>query len=236
MRRRAAKRRGFIAFVACFGALTSSLPGQAHAEQAFAPPRLFGPGGPLSPFPPGGPPPSAPAPTLQPVGAGGGGGWPVFGAVFNPALAPLGKWTVRVEAAPVRYVSLVADGSLLKIDFPNVPTIEGKSIELGVHVWPGGGGLRGFYVGPRYLYGKGDSTEATGTLTGWGFDVGYQLVLGHFALNLGAGVETGKLALSPKGDPSVLETIDPKLVDRLARESNETRVLPVATIGLGFAL
>ena len=87
-------------------------------------------------------------------------------ALFNPALAPLGKWTARIEAAPVRFVSLALDGSLLKIDFPNVPTIERKSIEIGVHVWPGGGGLRGFYVGPRHLHGNGDSNEATGKLTG----------------------------------------------------------------------
>lgn len=236
MRRRVTKRRGFVVLAVCVGVSSALHARPAAAEQPFSPPRLFGPGGPLAPFPPGGPPPSAPAPTLSPLGTGGLGAFPVFSALFNPALAPLGKWSARVEVAPVRYLSLVADGSLLKIDFPNVPTIEGRSIEIGGHIWPGGEGVRGFYVGPRYLYGKGDSNEATGTLTGWGFDVGYQLVFGHFALNLGAGVEAGKLSLSPKGDPAVLGTVDPGLVARLQRESNETRVLPVATIGLGFAL
>jgi hypothetical protein len=221
--------------IATFGVAFPSalLVSPARADDGFAPPKLFGRGGPLAPLPPSGPPPSREAPPLQPRSLDGGllGTGPIAAAVFNPALGPVGKWSVRLEGGVAPFLSLYVEPGSIDIDIPGVFQVSGTSVELGAHVYPQGRWLSGFYFGPRVLTARGENDAAKSSLSGFGGDVGYQLVVSVVAVNLGLGVMAGKATAEPKG----------ALVGQTAAAGKKelgswSGPLPVAMLGLGFAL
>jgi hypothetical protein len=210
-------------------------PRAAHADAppALSPAKLFGRGGPLAPLPPSGPPPSREAPVLQPLSWDGGllGTGPIAAAVFNPALAPVGKWSVRLEGAVAPFLSFYVEPGSIDIDIPGLFRVSGASVELGAHVYPQGRWLSGFYFGPRVLTATGENDTAKTRLTGFGGDLGYQVVVSVVAINLGLGVMAGKAVAEPKG--AAVGQVAAAGKKELGSWSGP---LPVAMLGIGFAL
>jgi hypothetical protein len=104
-----------------------------------------------------------------------------------------------------------------------------------------GDGLNGFYIGPRYSTGKGDTAEATGQYTGWGGDLGYQFVIAsHLVINLGLGAIyiNGSAAAKDSAIASYVPSgVDPANYGIDTQQTvSKSLLLPVATLGVGLAL
>lgn len=156
---------------------------------------------------------------------------------FNPALFAFGVWSVRGEMAFLPFMSILgeynrlSDFTVPKLD--NRIHLDGYVVDLGLHLWPGGEGLRGFYIGPRASFGSGSDREGQGEggLVGYGGDFGYQWVAGIFAFNLGVGVGRATVKIEPtdvlKNSPDAPESLRQASV-------SETFWRPYLTVGLGF--
>jgi hypothetical protein len=164
----------------------------------------------------------------------GQGSSPRLGVLINPALFAYGKWSGRVELAPLRAISVFVEYSRLRgLTIPKFPeSVDGHVVEVGFHLFPMADGLRGLYLGPRYISGKGEDQAglASGELSGWGGDIGYQWVAGFFLVNVGAGVARATAKVTPA----------PETADQLPEGDREpaerTFWAPVVTVGLGLAL
>jgi hypothetical protein len=159
---------------------------------------------------------------------------PILGVLFNPALFGYGKWSGRVELAPLRAVSVFVEYSRLTgLAIPKFSErVDGHVVEVGLHLFPMADGLRGFYLGPRYISGTGEDQGglASGELSGWGADLGYQWVAGFFMVNVGVGIGKAKATVTPR----------PETADQLPEGDREPAersfLVPLATVGIGLAL
>lgn len=203
-----------------------------YIDRPVDPGRLFAaPDGPLSPGYPRRRPVSTAArlDLLDPVTRS-----PILGVLFNPALFGYGKWSGRVELAPVKALAFFAEYSRLRgVTIPKFPErVDGHAIEVGLHLFPMADGLRGLYLGPRYISGTGEDQAglASGELSGWGADLGYQWVAGFLMVNVGAGIGKAKAKVTPA----------PETVDQLPEGDREPAErsfwLPVVTVGIGLAI
>jgi hypothetical protein len=116
-----------------------------YQDRPIDPRQLFvAPGGPLSP----GYPQRHPTSTAPPMDLlDGQARSPILGVLFNPALFAYGKWSGRVELAPLRAVSVFAEYSRLRgLIIPRFPErVDGHMVEVGLHLFPLADGLRGLY-------------------------------------------------------------------------------------------
>jgi hypothetical protein len=155
---------------------------------------------------------------------------PYLVLLVNPALVAVGKWSFRAEIAPLPAHALFLEYSRLKIQVPEFPAaVRGQSFDIGYHLFPFGWHLNGLYLGPRYFFGDGKTDEAKGSLRGFGFDLGYQLAFGIFALNAGVGLGRALVQIE--------RTIDiPEGVTVSVPEKEERRELvPLLTLAFGLA-
>lgn len=169
---------------------------------------------------------------------------PTVSVLFNPALAPLGKWSGRLELAPVRALSLFAEASFVRgLKVPRVASqlsryVDGEMLDVGLHLFPAGKGLRGFYIGPRLSLGAGDTQDglARGTLRGWGFDLGVQWNISALAFNLGAGLAHNDITLKRGDDAERLAAErGVQIPEELGQGASRAQLLPLITAGVGFA-
>ena len=158
--------------------------------------------------------------------------------LFNPALAPLGKWSARIEIAPLPAHALFVEGSLLNLSSGLTgysDDIRGRSLDIGYHLYPLGRGLDGLYLGPRIFFGSGSTDLAVGKVFGYGGDIGYQWVFGPVALNVGIGAAYAKVSVDASGSVPAGFAVPPEYVALLSQPIDQALVIPVATLGLGFA-
>lgn len=159
---------------------------------------------------------------------------PRVAVVFNPALAPLGKWAGRLEVAPFRAHALFVELSSVRLDTGDT-RVDGTEIDIGYHLFPLGDGLAGLYLGPRWVRGTGQSDVARGTATGWGGDIGFQWVVGPIAINFGAGVAYAHFVIDPKLELITSPDVSPEVKAQIPKQVDTWQILPLATAGLGFA-
>jgi hypothetical protein len=159
---------------------------------------------------------------------------PRVALLVNPALAPLGKWSARLEVAPLRAHALFVEASRARIDVGDT-RVSGSEIDLGYHLFPLDRGLSGFYLGPRYLYAKGESDVARGTASGFGADLGFQWVIGVFALNFGAGVARAKIVIEPKSELASAAGVPDEVKASLPSRVETTQIVPLGTFGVGVS-
>jgi hypothetical protein len=173
--------------------------------------------------------------TARPLSYASGERGPIFGLLFNPALGAFGKWSLRAELAPVPYVSVFLEGSrVIDADVPRVPEpISGTTYDVGLHLFPMGDGLRGFYLGPRYSRGSGHSKDGLvdGAMTGWGGDIGWQFVVSVIAINIGVGATDNEIVATPSAE-AIARGLP---AEGLPAEVRHQQVLPLVTAGLGLA-
>ena len=160
--------------------------------------------------------------------------------LYLPPLLPIGRWSGRIEVAPLPAHALFIEGSLLRIE-PGVSgyaaAITGRSLDIGYHLFPAGVGLRGFYVGPRAFWGSGTTDLAKGTFVGYGVDGGYQWVSGHIALNFGLGAAYTKLHGGAADGIADRFKVPKQYQSLIAQQSvRESYVLPLFTAGFGLIL
>ena len=174
---------------------------------------------------------------LSPASVSDGDGPTWVSVQVNPALFAFGIWSFRAEVAIIPYLSVLGEYS--RVHNFSVPKLEddvhldGNLYDVGLHLWPQGHGVRGFYLGARYSFGSGtDGVYEEGKLRAWGVDLGYQWVAGVFAFNLGVGGGPGKATITPsdavRNDPST----PPELRDKSVEV---TFPRPYVTVGLGAA-
>lgn len=163
---------------------------------------------------------------------------PIFGVLFNPALFAFGRWSASAELAFLPVLSVFVEGSrILNFKVAKLPDdhdkISGYLVDVGLHLWLFGEGLRGVYLGPRTFFGSGSETDglADGKLSGWGADLGYQWVAGVFSVNVGAGLGSAKVVVTPTDD-AVQRA---KLPEGLQQEVTRTFLIPLVTVGIGAA-
>ena len=159
---------------------------------------------------------------------------PRVAALFNPVLAPLGKWSARVEVAPLRAHALFVEGSVVRFDVGDV-RVSGTELDVGYHLFPLDQGLAGFYLGPRYLHATGESDVARGTDNGFGGDLGFQWVLGVVAINMGVGVAWTKVTLDPKTELLSSPDVPDDVKASVPAPVEVKRVFPLGTLGVGLA-
>ena len=159
---------------------------------------------------------------------------PRVAAIFNPVLAPLGKWSARLEVAPLRAHALFVEGSIVRFSANDVH-VSGIELDVGYHLFPLDQGLSGFYVGPRYVHASGESDVARGTVSGFGGDLGFQWVLGVVALNMGVGAAWAKIKIAPKAELLADPNVPDEVKAQLPPSVDEMRAVPLATFGLGVA-
>lgn len=206
----------------------------AHADErrpAIDPAALFAPGGVLSPGFVGAHSRSTAAP-LDLYDATSHA--PRVAALFNPALAPLGKWSARIEIAPLRAHALFVEASLVRIDVSEV-RVTGTELDVGYHLFPFDQGLSGLYIGPRYLRATGESDVARGKVSGFGGDLGFQWVLGIVAINMGIGAAYAKVTIEPKAELLASPDVPDDVKAAVPSAVDTTRVVPLGTFGIGVA-
>lgn len=172
---------------------------------------------------------------------------PVLELLFNPALAFSGKTSARIEIAPFEYHAFFVEGSLLAFDV-NDQKVTGKSLDFGYHLFPFGHRLRGFYIGPRYLIGKGQgettvlqttigdvSYRVRGTMKGVGGDLGVIFVFGPLCINLGGGVGTATVVSEPDPAVPLPSNLPANVQKQIPARVEQNVVIPVITAGLGLA-
>jgi hypothetical protein len=214
--------------------LVTSLATAARADErrpAPDPRALFGPGGVLSPGYVDAHARSTAAPLDQLTPDRG---VPRVAVLFNPALAPVGKWAGRLEVAPFRAHALFLEVSSVRLDAGDT-RVDGTEIDVGYHLFPLGDGLSGLYLGPRWMHGTGESDVARGTANGWGGDVGFQWVVGPVAINFGAGVAYAHFVTEPKLEILASPDISPDVKAQIPKQVDTWQILPLATAGLGLA-
>lgn len=163
-------------------------------------------------------------------------------AIFNPALMRFGKTTGRFELAPYGPHALFLELSRLSLDIEDKGykvQVTGREIDVGYHLFPLSQGARGFYLGPRYVRGSGETEGASGEFTGWGGDLGYQwVVANHLVINLGVGAMyvSGTAQLDPEvlGDIEVPE--DQESGFESLGSGSGSYLLPLVTLGIGLAI
>jgi hypothetical protein len=162
--------------------------------------------------------------------------WTVVALVANPALAFLGKYSLRLELAPLPAHALFIEGSRVDIDPPgdSSTNVKGWEIDVGYHLWVLERGLSGLYLGPRYLMAGGTNDLAKGKLRGWGGDIGWQWTVGPVAINAGFGAAWVEVEITPNVDLSD-PRIRPEVLDQIPKKVDATGVIPLLTLGAGFA-
>ncbi|MFO0659858.1 MAG: hypothetical protein U0165_08515 [Polyangiaceae bacterium] len=172
---------------------------------------------------------------------------PILELLFNPALAFSGKISARIELAPFAYHAVFAELSLLSFDV-NDEHVTGKSVDVGYHLFPFGHYARGFYIGPRYTVGWGNSETTVlstsigdvsyrvkGTMKGFGADLGVVFVLGPICVNLGGGVGTATVVSEPDPAVPLPSNLPPSVQKQIPKRVEQAVILPVVTAGIGLA-
>lgn len=163
-------------------------------------------------------------------------------ATFNPALMTFGKTSGRLELAPLAAHAVFLEVSRLSLFIDDVGrTVSGTEFDIGYHLYPQGQGAHGFYLGPRYLFGSGEITEASWEFKGVGGDLGYQWVIAHhLVFNLGAGVArvNGKAEINDDYADGLLEQLGEEEADAFRSLSTQEQAfwVPMVTLGLGLAI
>lgn len=159
---------------------------------------------------------------------------PRVALLFNPALAPLGKWSGRLEVAPLRHHALFVEVSRVRLTVDDVRA-EGWEIDVGYHLFVLGNGLAGVYIGPRYGRGFGHTDVAQADVVGYGGDLGFQWVVGPIAFNIGLGAAYAKGVAEPR--PGVLDdpSLSPEVRAEIPKRVEKSGMIPLATLGLGLA-
>ena len=195
-----------LLLAALAGASLSAAESRAHAEPSLAAIR--------PPAPPA-PPADASRPghhEAPPVDISMGGTRPptrVFTIEWNPLVLPtLGKLSANVVIMPIEHHSLILapfyasrttapiyifDSSGSATQLPE-QTFRGFGLEIGYRHYSGLAGPRGFFVGPSLIVSRFTALAQDGTSTsylnlGLAGDVGYEVLLGDFALALGGGLQ-----------------------------------------------
>jgi hypothetical protein len=169
-------------------------------------------------------------------------------AIANPALLPWGRMAARIEVAPFAAHAVFFEFAKwdLAISYEAVGQTVSRQVPIyeyggGYHLYPQGRGVSGFYLGPRFIYAKGETDEAVGTATAWGADVGYQFVVArHLVFNLGIGVV--HLKAEAKAKPGYVSQVmqavggdDTSLAGKVKLGQSVEKWLPLPTAGLGIA-
>ncbi|HNS97710.1 MAG TPA: hypothetical protein PLJ27_09810 [Polyangiaceae bacterium] len=159
---------------------------------------------------------------------------------INPALTVLGKTSARLELAPLGSHALFVEMSRLSFFISELNRkVTGTEYDIGYHLFPQGQGADGFYIGPRFLFGSGEITEARWSFRGFGGDLGYQWVIAHhLVFNLGGGVARIQGKAELEQDALGLPKQIPENVSGAFSLSSQQASLwvPMLTLALGFAL
>jgi hypothetical protein len=166
----------------------------------------------------------------------------------NPALLPWGRMAARVEVAPLAAHALFFEYGRwqLPIEYKALGQSVSREVPIneygfGYHLYPQGRGVSGFYLGPRFIYARGETAEAVGTATAWGADLGYQLVIArHIVLNVGIGAVHLKARAEAK--PGVVDQLTQAVSGEGSSFTGKVELgktleqwVPLPTLGLGVA-
>jgi hypothetical protein len=164
---------------------------------------------------------------------------PRIAVMVNPALAPVGRIGARVELALLDSQAVFVEPAWFAKYVGAIDReVRGGQLDVGWHLYPAARGLRGPFLGVRATMAYGDTQEATATLAGAGFDLGWSWVLsGGAAIQLGGGMAWARLVARAKpGAVAELDVLEPAQRSQIESASIAASfLLPVATTGVGLA-
>ncbi|MFN0063286.1 MAG: hypothetical protein ACKVPX_12340 [Myxococcaceae bacterium] len=124
---------------------------------------------------------------------------------INPLQLLFGKVSLEYEQGLGRHVSLLFTPSALVFPgliAPSIDNLQAYGLQVGLHIFPGGNALNGFWMGPEvyaaYAVASNGGLRATGYQTAVQGALGYTFIIGyHLGLSLGVGA--GWTALAVQG-------------------------------------